>query len=269
MNYKDIILFSDIDGTLFNRQSTTPQSNIDAIDSFIKEGGSFAIATGRSVNSVKFYAHNVPVNAPCVCFNGSAVYDYTKNEFVHENSLNKEYAAKIIEKVYDKTDAGILIFTKERLCSVRTNQNVLELFELEKNINIEGTPDDVPENWLKVLFTLEPDEVWKIEEVLKEEKERDKKDYLYMYSSNEYYELMPSIANKGNGMKYIASLPQYKGKTVAAIGDYDNDYEMLKAADISACPESGMEKIKKMCDVVTADNDKGAVADFIEKLKYM
>ena len=44
--YDKIILLSDIDGTLLNSQSRVGEKNRQAISEFIKEGGSFGIATG-------------------------------------------------------------------------------------------------------------------------------------------------------------------------------------------------------------------------------
>jgi hydroxymethylpyrimidine pyrophosphatase-like HAD family hydrolase len=45
------------------------------------------------------------------------------------------------------------------------------------------------------------------------------------------------------------------------MGDYINDMEMLRAADIAVCPANSHEDVKGMCDIVTEEDcEHGAVA---------
>ena len=52
MELQDILLVSDIDGTLIDSQYQIPPRNREAIQRFMKKGGGFSIATGRSWESV-------------------------------------------------------------------------------------------------------------------------------------------------------------------------------------------------------------------------
>lgn len=70
MKLKDILLVSDIDGTLIDSQYEIPPRNREAILRFMKKGGGFAIATGRSWESVLVCLGNLKVNRPCVLANG-------------------------------------------------------------------------------------------------------------------------------------------------------------------------------------------------------
>ena len=56
MDLSGILLVSDLDGTLIGENFVVPQRNLDAIARFQQEGGSFAIATGRSILSGGHYA---------------------------------------------------------------------------------------------------------------------------------------------------------------------------------------------------------------------
>lgn len=74
-------LFSDVDGTLMTSEYTIPQVNIDALRRFTREGGHFALATGRGVSRSTFdLLESLPVNAPCVLLNGALLYDGEKRE---------------------------------------------------------------------------------------------------------------------------------------------------------------------------------------------
>ena len=51
--FKDIILFSDIDGTLCTYDKKIPEKNLAAIERFKALGGRFSVCTGRSALSLR------------------------------------------------------------------------------------------------------------------------------------------------------------------------------------------------------------------------
>lgn len=63
--FGDILLVSDFDRTLTNKEDEIPQANLDAIADFMREGGAFTVATGQSVEAHgKPVPTRVPMNAP-------------------------------------------------------------------------------------------------------------------------------------------------------------------------------------------------------------
>ena len=72
MMFSDILLTVDFDRTMTGPDSKIPQRNLEAVDFFMKNGGTFTINTGRSVSSFKKHLGKVPVNAPVLMYNGSA-----------------------------------------------------------------------------------------------------------------------------------------------------------------------------------------------------
>ena len=59
-------------------------------------------------------------------------------------------------------------------------------------------------------------------------------------------------------------------KTVA-IGDFDNDVEMLKAAKLGVAVSNASRQVLDVADIVTVSNEEHALADLIyglEKGKY-
>ena len=71
--FGDILLVSDFDRTLTNKEDEIPQANLDAIADFMREGGAFTVATGQSVEAHGKRYNRVPMNAPCIGFNGSVL----------------------------------------------------------------------------------------------------------------------------------------------------------------------------------------------------
>ena len=73
--FSDVLLTVDFDRTMTGPDSKIPQRNLEAVDFFMKNGGTFTINTGRSVSSFKKHLGKVPVNAPILMYNGSARWE--------------------------------------------------------------------------------------------------------------------------------------------------------------------------------------------------
>ena len=51
--FSDVLLTVDFDRTMTGPDSKIPQRNLESVDFFMKNGGTFTINTGRSVSSFK------------------------------------------------------------------------------------------------------------------------------------------------------------------------------------------------------------------------
>jgi 3-deoxy-D-manno-octulosonate 8-phosphate phosphatase KdsC-like HAD superfamily phosphatase len=75
----------------------------------------------------------------------------------------------------------------------------------------------------------------------------------------------PSFAISNEVTDNFAMVSIKKGG-LFAIGDYYNDVQMLKLADVSAVPCDSPEDIKSLANYITNTCENGAVADFIDYL---
>jgi hydroxymethylpyrimidine pyrophosphatase-like HAD family hydrolase len=58
-----------------------------------------------------------------------------------------------------------------------------------------------------------------------------------------------------------------KKRTVIACGDFENDTEMLKAADVAVAPENALDSVKEVADLVLCHCQEGLIADVIERIE--
>ena len=73
--FDDVLLTVDYDRTLTGPDSVVPQRNWEAIDYFVKNGGTFTMNTGRSTTTMRELLYTLPNNAPLLLYNGSAAWD--------------------------------------------------------------------------------------------------------------------------------------------------------------------------------------------------
>ena len=76
---QDLLVVSDLDGTLLTSSEGLPGCNAAMIRLFSALGGRFTIATGRSPASARRALNGLPLGAPAIVFNGGMLYDYEKD----------------------------------------------------------------------------------------------------------------------------------------------------------------------------------------------
>ena len=69
--YDDILLISDLDGTIIPLYEGISEENVRAVNAFTAAGGAFAVATGRMPASALPYLDGMTVSAPSIFFNGA------------------------------------------------------------------------------------------------------------------------------------------------------------------------------------------------------
>ena len=62
MKYDGIALFSDLDGTLLDDRRQLSNDNLRAITYFVRNGGSFGVATGRVEQTIRLRFPELPIH---------------------------------------------------------------------------------------------------------------------------------------------------------------------------------------------------------------
>lgn len=264
MQIQDILLVSDLDGTLIGKDYIVPERNIAAIKRFKEEGGNFAIATGRAVASgARYYSVATP-NAPCVLLNGSLIYDFNKRQVLKEFPL-PESAVQLLCMITERfLTSGAEVYTQDKVYVLKANGYVESHMSHEKLPCSECRISDIKGNWCKTLFAADgavKTEMIRFTNSIAHEGIR------FVSSSENYLEMLPENVDKGTGLSELIQLTGFKRENVYAIGDYYNDLELLEAAGISVVPQNAPEDIKEKADMVVGHCYDGAVADLIEYIE--
>ncbi len=260
--YSNILLLSDMDGTLLNSQGIVSKENREAINYFIENGGLFGIATGRSqLNSVLFL-DEIKVNALSVLYNGCGVYDFGAKQFVTLHELSKSSLISFIKHcLREFTDITIQIYCPE-MCYFITPQSQADPQNVALHQPCEFCllEDIVDLPWIKILFSGAMDAL----QVLNEQMIREGLDQelSWVFSSEIYLEYLPDGVSKGSALQQIRESmgPDYR---IYAVGDYNNDVEMLQAADVGIAMQNAISTLKEIADRITVSNDESAIADII------
>ncbi len=258
-----VILLSDMDGTLLNSKKVITETDRNAINRFTELGGKFTVATGRTIQSFEQYLKMLDLKSPVVMYNGAAIHDYISDKTLYTHPLPdtaRDYAIEILEN--HPESGGEVV--KTRGTYVFSNTEYQQLHTRICNIVPEYMGlEEIPEGeWLKVLFSMAPEDVPYMEMFV------EKKKYGGVYfvkSSSMFLEMLPEGVSKGSAVEQYRKLEGFEDYTFVAIGDFDNDIEMIEAADLGACPSNAEDTVKAKADLILRhSNDDGAVAELID-----
>lgn len=266
ISLSDWLVASDIDGTLNDKRRRLPKRNAEAIRKFVYEyGGNFILSSGRSIESMRKHVKNLKINACYAVFtNGAGVYDYANEKILWMSNLN-EKTTEIVKKAAKKfPTVKAQILTADKCELVRPLIGSLALGLSSKlPLSRFSSIDKVPEgDWCKVIFVGTP---WTLNRLQKYVTEiNDNNTTNLMRSSPVSFEVVSEETNKGVAVLKVAEILGVDKSKTAAIGDYFNDYEMLKHVALPACCGQAPQGMKDIAKLVTCHCNKGAVADLIE-----
>ena len=261
--FDGIVIVSDMDGTFFGKGSRIVPENIEAIKYFNENGGRFTFITGRNHPSVIYSYPELAqyISAPVAFHNGACIYDIAKDEIVLHNPLSNT----LVNDIY----RFLMSLYPEVNTTLRCAHEFYSIYPEQFNDWSDRIKKFCHTITFDKLDTITVDKIvfsGKIESFpemrrIINEKYGDAVDCTS--AGKDSVEIMPRGINKGFAVQQLRTLPSLSGSKFFAIGDYENDLEMLSEADVAACPENAMDEVKDVCDIHVCHHDKGAIADLI------
>lgn len=259
------MFITDLDGTLLPACKEVEPEDLAAIRQFQREGGKFAIATGRTLQAAQRYLEQLKPDVPVILFNGAAIYDTASGEMLDTVTLPPE-AVEISQIVLDTfPDVSAEILTAQKTYVPR-----MTVYEKEHLQICQVTPEILPlervpqEGWLKVLFAMHPD---RMGDVIRFFREKNWTCADFVQSAPQFYEMLPKHVTKGSALKKYRTMGLAGDRRIVAAGDFDNDLDMLKEADISACPSNAKPCVKEIADIQLENScETHAIAELLKRL---
>ena len=250
--YSGILLCSDFDGTFAQGGKVVPE-NTAAVRRFIAEGGRFTIASGRGPYEFDRYGDEIPVNAPLISLNGTAIFDRTAEKLLYAGLLN-DSAKDLAKELWAEFDCilGICFFALDGYVHYkRTTETPLDEFvaDLSKELykcvlRVDGEESD---DMLALLSARYGDR------------------FNFSRSGRSGIEFQDVADTKATAARRLCSLLG-DIRQLVCVGDYENDIPMLREADLSFAVGGGSPAAQAVADRITVPCAEGAVADVIAAL---
>ncbi|MCL2170956.1 MAG: Cof-type HAD-IIB family hydrolase [Defluviitaleaceae bacterium] len=267
------LLACDMDGTLIGRDFILNKLDIDALQAAGKSGIHLVLCSGRSYESLKFFAQEIGMISPgnfLIGFNGCTVYDLGADKVLREEGLGMDAAIAALaahkdsdifaEPVVYKNSQDVLIlgdgeWSREYMKTSRVNAIVCK-----DQISALG---EMGGGVSKIIFIGEYKNLQKLAAILEM---RLGDSAIVVFSAEYLLEVMTSRTSKGAALGWLCQYLSIDLTQTIAIGDNFNDITMLNSAGLGVAVANAVDDVKKIADyVTTADCQNGAVAEVIGK----
>ncbi|MFA9377347.1 MAG: Cof-type HAD-IIB family hydrolase [Lachnotalea sp.] len=263
------ILFTDLDGTLLNKERNISCKNRQTIEKALKQNHKIVIATGRPLPSVLHLVEDLGLTSKgcyAITYNGGLIYDCYNNEAIFKTTLALDYVRYILDQA-QKSNIHCHTYSNNYVISEKKTK------ELETYCSRIKVPYEIVEN-ITTYLAEEP-----VKTVMLDLAGRDRLSKIQAematwcsgkincyFSSSNILEFGPLDATKGHAVKFLCNYLDIPIENSIAAGDEENDISMLQAAGVGAVMANASNEIKKYGDYVTQrNNNNDGIAEIIEK----
>lgn len=266
------LIATDLDGTLVTDDKNLTDKTVENVKKALKKNVKIMITSARAFYRLERYIDELDLrkeNQYTICFNGAIIVENITGKVLYSKNLDKEEVSELIG-LGKQLNVPIMLYSK--------NANLVEEMPevIQKNKNSKGMNIKI-ENFNKIDFDEEENYIYKIvfmdkpERIIEIRKNLSKEiidKYEVTSSVPQYIEFVKNGIKKSKAIKFIMDKCKIKREEVMAIGDGENDVEMLRFAGLGVAMENAGNYVKENADYITTSNNDDGVGKVIEKFIF-
>ncbi len=250
------LICSDFDGTLYVNQQISKE-NIAAIEYFQSEGGYFTFASGRNYEMfTEGPASVITPNAPILSYNGAVIISIDGKKIYYQGLVTKDQMFRAFS-AYD-TCKGIKCFHVNTI-------GRSGVYTFDENDSPEARRkfiDSFTAPFVKMIAVMHDGNT---DETYAEVKKLFTGEFNITRSWKFGIEFNDPADSKGRAARWLKE--KLGCHTLICVGDYDNDIDMVEAADIGYAVGNATDSLKAVADRITVHAKDSAIAKIIEELQ--
>ena len=261
--FDGVLLVSDYDDTLCDYTGYISERALTALDYFTRNGGRFTIATGRAYTTFAPCVERLPINAPVILSNGSALYDFQANTMLEQTLLDNRAPADLTALCQAIDGIGFEAYHGEDIYAHAPNW-VTEMHMKKVGSSYTVLPiDKMPAPWTKAIVQSEHETLLQAREWLAEHCPGR---YEAIFSNHYYLELTDQGSNKGGMTAKVAKRLGIAPEHIWCVGDNQNDIPMLALSQIPFAPADCADEVKEWGAKLLCPCSEGTLAQVVDEL---
>lgn len=261
---KDIKLITvDLDGTLLNSKHQLSERNKKAIKKALEKGVQVVLATGKTRFAAEKLLEELGITSPGVFSQGLIIYN-GDGTIRTSTVMNKNILRRIITFAEDR-GFGVLAYSGNRILTRRADEVADKIAEYgepkAESVGALVNHLDTTEINKVILYGQESKMAalrWQLS------KQLDGEIHLTRANVNGILEVLPANTSKGKAVMRVMKDLNIPPENTMAIGDGENDIEMLQAVGTKVAMGNAVQQLKDIADQVVGSNDSDGVAQAIE-----
>lgn len=263
---------TDLDGTLFYKDSETTKDNIEALKKLKKTGVRIAFVSGRVTASPSWFAKKIDLDCSVIGGNGAVVQD-EEGTVIYEATIPLNVLESLYDfcvehhfyfHMYDRDTYYSNVLWMDRLHHFIAYEE--HGYRMQINLNINKNPlEEIKRRGVGItkFQILAPPE--RLEMVHRELQEIP--DIYHTTAGWNMVEIGERSINKWNGLKKLAHHYDLEYSSIACIGDQENDIPMIQNCGMSFAIQNAPDKVKEFAQIVTRnDTLHSGVAEAVEQV---
>ncbi len=260
------LVICDLDGTLIGKDEILPESIISLVKKLRNAGILFTIATGRVETMAENYIQDLAIDIPYILTNGATIIDNGKTlqrlqiplrplkpiiEMAKEIGLSLVYTMHGTEYVVESTPW------------IEGQQNKFDRYHAIRNFKASDW-DSLLLDKLMIMDDVRDGRISRVEQACLGLSEL----IAVTRYSDKAIELVQAKVSKGESLKTILSILGIEAESVLAIGDHQNDIEMLKESGIGVAVANAIEPVKQIATYVCKNPGFEGVLEAVNKFCF-
>ena len=259
------LLVCDLDGTLIDDSMTLQPSLAEAFRVASGRGLAISIATGRMPAAADRYRDELGITAPVIYYNGALVRGGNGRADLVSLTLPRGVLARAWA-VFSNAPVHPIFYRDERLFCVE------KTFAVRRYCDEEGLRVEVVDHpagflqlgaFIKTLLIGHPRDL----DVVRTELTPVVAEHgRLVRTRSDYLEIIPVAASKGAALESLAAHLDVPLARVVAVGDQENDLEMLRAAGLGVAMPHAPEAVRRAADRVAPPAVEGGLLTLFGEL---
>ena len=252
------LLVCDLDGTLIDHSLALAPDLVAAFHAAAARGLLISIATGRMPQAVDRYRDELRLSAPMIFYNGALIRDAASGRDLLSLTLPRGVLAAAYD-VFVNAPVDPLFYRDDRLYCLALSLPVRGYCDNE-GLRANVVPDAADflrqGAFVKGLFIGHPD----VLPILGRELAGAIGDQARVVRTHRnYLELIPTGASKGQALRELAAHLGVPLERVIAVGDHENDIEMLIEAGLGVAMPDAPDSVRAAADLVAPTSAEGGL----------
>ncbi len=265
------LLVTDIDGTLLNQHGQLPPANVEALRQWVDRGGVLALATGRNLTITRPIAQAIDRDVFLILQDGALLMPYPSGAVLSWHNLKQSVAQSACDILLNAglsalvfaplpngqhfdvlsnnaLSPGLRAYLHSKAGQFQRRNGMYRFVGASKIVTIDS--------WSKT------DAAWyhlkrRLPQARVIRTEARGLDAWFM-------EVGSPLASKMQGLQTLLQHLRLSFAEVIAIGDAENDVEILQAAGLGVAMANASERVKAVADLVVKSNSEDGLAHFLK-----
>jgi len=257
------LLICDIDGTLLGPDLTFSPRLLQALLEARAQGTVVALATGRGFPSASYFAQELGLDTPRICYQGAEIRS-KDGDYLHQATLSRDYLPKVI--LFCQTEHLELSVYYEDQIYQATRLYDQEFYDLWFSLpirQVENLHAALPGDPVKFIVTTPTEQEGNRVET--QVREMAAQQFQVMRSHAWFVEGLDRSVSKGNAVARLAEHLDIAQAETMAIGDGQNDASMIEWAGLGIAMGNAPPRVQAVADIVAPPQHEDGAAWAIEQ----